>query len=312
MLVPADPRIAALVARLRAEQEAGAPRAALDVALSEVRQRMSVDLSSARARAGFARGHLLDVSLFVPGGRGPADEPACRLLVERVLGSGVFQSWVGEVRSAATPRGVLKVLDNKSDERSFPVAELAAAVDAAVRGLHEGLPERPWHERPGEPECVIFELEVEPAADFGAQDDVALVSTCLPEMLHCFLRGAPFSSVRFSKHGELFCYVKYRTDASDLGQAVERRDSIEHVLDAALLEAGAGRVIGRGIGLSYAYLNLALYDLNRAVAVLERLGKAHLPPQSWLLFCDSVLADDWLGLRADSPEPPVTEPKSSY
>ncbi len=313
MIGSADSALASLLAQKSAEREGGSPRHTLQAALARVRQRTAVDLSNARARAGFARGHLLDVAVFVPGGRGPADEPAAREFVELLVGGALFRDWIGEVRCAATPRGVLRVLDNKSDERTFPISELAVAIDAAVRGLHEGLPELPWHAVTTEPESVIFELEVERAPDYAAQDDVALVSTCLPEMLHCFLRGAPFSSVRFSRHGELFCYVKYESLTRDLARAVAERDGVERDLDRALIEARAGRVIGRGIGLAYAYLDLALSNASRAWPLLEQIGGERLPARSWLLFCDSDLEDAWLGLRSDSPEPPaVTEPKSSY
>ncbi len=42
---------------------------------------------------------------------------------------------------------------------------------------------------------------------------------------------------------------------------MEARDDLERELDRALIEAECGRVIGRGIGLAYAYLELALTDV---------------------------------------------------
>ncbi|HEV8246787.1 MAG TPA: hypothetical protein VGP93_13510 [Polyangiaceae bacterium] len=299
-----DPQVERLCARLEALAKDRGPRLDLDAAVSQVRSRLGVDLRNARARAGFARGHLLDVALFVPGGRGPADEPAARQLVELLLGPATFRDWIGEIRCAATPRGILRVLDNQSDERTFPLAELCPAVDAAIRGLYEGLPEKPWYWERSEPDSVVFELEVEPALAYAAQDDVALVSTCLPEMLHCFLRGTPFASLRFSRHGELFAYLKYESARADLASAVERRDAIEQRLNQALLDARAGRVIGRGIGLAYAYLDLAISDVRASIAIAKELADEHLPEQSWLLFCDSELGDEWVGLKANTQSPP--------
>src|SRR5688572_23765802 len=40
------------------------PRLGLEQALADVRSRTGVDLAAANTRAGFSRGHLLDVSLF--------------------------------------------------------------------------------------------------------------------------------------------------------------------------------------------------------------------------------------------------------
>jgi hypothetical protein len=298
------------VLALRPERHAASfaalqPRLGLQQALAEVAARTGVDLARATARAGFSRGHLLDVSVFVPGGRGAADEPAARQLVRALLGEDVFRDWIGDVRAAPVPRGLLRVLDNQSDERSFPLGELVSAVDAAVRGLHEGLPAEPWWAAAGEREYVVFELEVEPADEYPAQDDAALVSTCAPEMLHCFLRGASFASARFSRHGELFAYVKYRNGGDDLARAVEMRDALEQELDAALAGARAGRVVGRGIGLSFAYLNLALGDIDVALPLLRSFAD-RLPREAWLLFCDSHLGDEWVGLQPGAPRPPGT------
>jgi hypothetical protein len=215
----------------------------------------------------------------------------------------VWRDWIGEVRTAPVPRGLLRVLDNAADERSFPLAELCPAVDAAVRGVHDGLAQEPWWARESEREYIVFELEVEPAEDYPAQDDVALVSTCVPEMLHCFLRAAPFSSLRFSRHGELFGYLKYRAPSRDLATAVEERDVLEHTLDAALAQARAGRIVGRGMGLAYAYLDLAISDLGAAMTLLRGLN-GRLPRESWVLFCDSHLGEEWLAVHADAPPPP--------
>jgi hypothetical protein len=122
-------------------------------------------------------------------------------------------------------------------------------------------------------------------------------------MLHCFLRAAPFASQRFSRHGERFAYIKYRATAEGLERAVEQRDALEVELDGALAAARAGRVVGRGIGLRYAYLDLALSDVGSVMEVL-RARSGRLPRESWLLFCDSHLGEEWIGVHATAPPPP--------
>lgn len=285
----------------------GRPKLPFELAVAEVKKKTGLDLTHARARAGFARGHLLDVALFVPGGKGKAEEDeAAELLVDFLLGEQERRTFIGEVRTAPAPRGgSLRVYDPRFDARTLPIVKLPATVSAAVRGLHSGLPEVPWWANRNELEYVLFELEAEPADDYSAQDDVAFASTCLPEMLHCFLRGASFSSARFSRHGETFAYLKYHTGGAALSRAVEQRDELEQGLDRALVEAECGRVIGRGIGLVYAYLELALVDVQRSAEILREHGaRAGLGPKSWLLFCDSRLAEEWIGVHPEAPEPP--------
>ncbi len=64
-------------------------------------------------------------------------------------------------------------------------------------------------------------------------------------------------------------------------------------------------MIGRGIGLAYAYLELALADVKRAAEVVRAVGASRkLGRKSWLLFCDSHLADEWIGVHPDALEPP--------
>jgi hypothetical protein len=285
----------------------GRPRLPFERAVAEVKRRTGIDLSRARARAGFARGHLVDVAVFVPGGKGrPEEAEAANQVVDFLLGEEQRRDFVGEIRTAPAPKGgALKVLDQRSESRSFPLGELPATVFAAVRGLYSGLPEQPWWASTSEPAYVMFELETEPSDDYAAQDDVAFASTCLPEMLHCFLRGASFSSARFSRHGEIFAYLKYHSGGGELPRAVEARDDLERELDRALIEAECGRVIGRGIGLAYAYLELALTDVRRSAEIVRAVGADRgLGPKSWLLFCDSHLADEWIGVHPDAPEPP--------
>jgi hypothetical protein len=303
----ADRVTAAAPSALTGLVSSGRPRLPFERAIGEVKRRTGVDLTRARARAGFARGHLVDVAVFVPGGRGkPEETEAANQVVDFLLGEEQRRDFVGEIRTAPAPKGgALKVLDQRTDSRTFPLEELPEAVFAAVRGLYSGLPEVPWWATKSEPEYVMFELETEPAEDYTAQDDVAFASTCLPEMLHCFLRGASFSSARFSRHGETFAYLKYHAGGAAPARVVEARDELEQVLDRALVDAECGRVIGRGIGLVYAYLELALHDVTRSAEVVREIGaRRDLGPRSWLLFCDSHLADEWIGVRPDAPEPP--------
>ncbi|HEX6766299.1 MAG TPA: hypothetical protein VF103_12495, partial [Polyangiaceae bacterium] len=60
--------------RARLSPDRGAPPVEVTEALERVRGTNGIDFTSARARAGFSRGHLLDVVVSLPGGAGSDEE----------------------------------------------------------------------------------------------------------------------------------------------------------------------------------------------------------------------------------------------
>jgi hypothetical protein len=281
----------------------------LSDALTRVQRENGVDLSRARARAGFSRGHLIDVVLELPGGRNDASElNAAEQLVSLLLGEARAEDWLGDVSVVAAARGgPLRMVQSAGDaSKFFPLAELAAAFEAAVAGLYAGLPPEPLWQQGGEQRWVLLEMDVERAASFPAQSDVALASTFLPEMLKCFLSGAPFASARFSRAGELFAYLKTEERVRDPRQALSARRVLEDALDAALVSERAGRVVGSGMGVVYSYVDFGFHALDRALSVVTSVARrVGLPEKSWIQFCDTPLADTWVPVHADAPPPPA-------
>lgn len=276
------------------------------VALARVEQRHSLDLSRARARCGFSRGHLLDVVVYVPGGHGNAEEQAAAEdLVELSIGEESFERWVGTVSATPTVRGgPLTVLNaNPEAQSAFPVQALPAAIAAAIAGLKQGLStESPALQSAGE-EWVLFELTPEPAEDYTAQDDLVLASTRLPELKKTFLRGERVFSGRFSGSGELFTYLKYESSAPSAEARLAERAAIEDELGRALRPAQCA-LFGVGLGLRYVYLDLALKDADCVEALILPVLRARgVARRAWLLFCDSELEREWVGVYPDSPEP---------
>ncbi|HEY3500401.1 MAG TPA: hypothetical protein VGK73_37170 [Polyangiaceae bacterium] len=277
-------------------------------ALAELAAGTGFDFGRARARAGFARGHLLDVVIELPGGRGGRHEQrAAESLCELLLGEARSDDWLGKVSLVPAPReGPLKVVQARpSSENFFPIAELLPAFDAAIAGLHAGLPGEPLWAVGGEQRWVLLELDVEALPAYPGQSDVALASTFLPEMLRCFLSGASFASARFSARAELFGYLKSRRREGDLRRAVAERRVLEDALDSALVSERAGRVVGSGMGVVYSYVDFAFDALDRAVDVIRAVaGRVGLPAESWISFCDTPLAEDWIALAPGGPAPP--------
>lgn len=279
----------------------------LSAALADVARAHRIDLSRATVRAGFSRGHLLEITLHVPGGDGTkTTQIAAESLVRLLLGDRVFETWVGAVHAAAAPRGgSLRVLDVNAPARALPLSELCATVAAAVLGVQRGLPEQSWVERSSSAavsasmEWTMLEVEPLPDASGVDKDDLLLASTCMPELLRCYLSGSPCSSRRFSRHGERFVFLSYADAEPSAQQRVARRSQIEAALVDRLL--GVAAVTGVGLGLGTTYVDLALCNLETGLGrLLAELRCLELPPRSFVQFFDSELSEEWLSISQDS------------
>ena len=289
----------------------------LELALAQVRTSHQVELERASLRAGFGRGHLLELTLGVPGGTGGENtQNAAENLVRAVLGDRVFETWVGAVHVTAAPRGgPLRVLDARAPRSSLHLRELFDTVAAATCGVLRGLPAA---FAVGEPRRSTASdttssqvadaaredwtlLEVEPVADAGGvrKDDLVLASTCTPELLRCYLDGSPCASRRFSRSGEQFVFVSYVDDERTMRHRVARRTAIETALAECV--AGCGAVTGVGFGVKTTYVDLALRHLETGLPrLVSKLRDVGAPLNTFIQFFDSELADEWLSIWPDS------------
>lgn len=285
------------------------PAANLDQALEVVRDETGVNLGHARARVGVGRGHLLQIVLACDGVRGDADDlgkDAAERLVELLLGDAVLEDWVDSVRAMSAPRpSPLRIVGQEQAALPLTLSELVSAVQRAQEAIIANLP-APCHRFCDRAEWVLFEVSELAGEETPAElphPDLQVASTMCPEMLKCFLSGSPFSSLRFSRHGERFCYLQMELEGAPQ-ERIEQRIRAEEVLDRLLVPGGLGCVVGSGIGSRYAYVHLALAQLEAAVGVIrKRLRREQLPRRTWLLFCDSCWQNEWVGLYDDTPAP---------
>jgi hypothetical protein len=223
---------------------------------------------------------------------------------ETLLGEEVLDRWVGEI----------EVSSNADDAASPPIdlCELPAAVDRLIQQIQDSLPNRPWHDLDTEnARWTSFEINREQAGEYPEQSDLYVGITALPDMFSNALSGVPFDSVRFSRFGEQFCYLKIDgTDESEQREFNDRAE-IEDALDEQLRPARLGSVVGGGTGCQYSYIELALTDVDQAWPVIRSILKGgRLTARTWLLFHDSDLQSQWLGLYDHTPPPPMWPPES--
>jgi hypothetical protein len=264
------------------------------------------DFARASARVGVTRGHLLDIVIRAPAAGSAGARDAAEALVWRLLGEQVAEDWIASVHAVPAPRGgPLKILSSESDPPGVPLIELASTVAAAVRGIHAGLPDAPLWVRHEEREWTLFELTPEPAEDWPEEDDLVMAATCVPELLKCHLEKAPFSSVRFSRHGEQCFHLKFRGEGTPDARLATRLD-LEDRLDRALIAERAGCVVGGGLGVRYTYVHLMLHDVGRALGVVQQVARArNLPVESWVQPFEGDWADEWVEIWPGAPAPPM-------
>jgi hypothetical protein len=219
------------------------------------------------------------------------------LMVEYLLGEEIFDKWVGTI----TIKNYLP-----EDESHVPIYQICDWVKKEIATVKCTLPDKCFYERSDEREWTLYELEPDEKEEYPCQEDMVLGKTvCEPlwENIRC---KCLFSSERFSKSGEIFCYIKIHQNGALHKETSEIKSQIEDALDNALIPAKLGCIIGGGNGLQYTYIDIALGDLEKSVVVIKDvLQKKNITRKSWILFFDSELQAEWIGIWDDSPAPPM-------
>jgi hypothetical protein len=230
----------------------------------------------------------------------PGDEEGnaarCFYAAESLVGEELLDKWVGAIEPVArAPKG-----------HRVPPERLHETVEAVVAATRDQMPAEPMWQRVIADEVTSFQLEPERADEYPGRADLIVASSRLPEPWLHFHHGRIFYSERFSRCGEIFCYLKLDASGWPSKERVERRARIEDPLDEALTAAGVGTVIGGGSGIMYSYIDLLLGDVERALPVIRSVGRRlKAPLRSWLLFWDSEWRDEWLPVWDEAPPPPM-------
>jgi len=89
------------------------------------------------------------------------------------------------------------------------------------------------------------------------------------------------------------------------GSTFEDRSEIQKAMGKVLMPKKLGAVTGGGTGLRYSYVDVALEDVTRGIAAIRQvLSKGKIPKRSWIALRDATLANEWVGVYSDAPEPP--------
>jgi hypothetical protein len=262
--------------------------------------RAAYEIDDFLVRASIGDRRLIDLCYYSPRFESDEDEAAFNaafVASETLLGERCLDRWIGAIEISPT-------VGRDVPRHAIKLDRLKETVDAAVESIRDQLPPTPhfgWAEGAS---WSMWQLKPEPADDFPGQADLFVGKSPNPAMWIAAHSGGPFYSERFSRCGETFCYLKVdRAEGLD-GSTFADKGDIEDAVDEALVSRGLGCQVG-GMGLRYAYVDLALTDVPAAIAAIrERMQAGGLPRRSWVLFFDADLAGEWVGVYDDSPVPP--------
>ena len=213
---------------------------------------------------------------------------------ETLLGEEILDRWIGAIEVAP--------LDYGSQEPQG-VRDMKNCVDDLIESVRSSLPDVPYFRLAENLTWTARQLTPEEAEDYPHQADMFVGVSMIDPMWQNAHQNQSFDSVRFSRHGEIFCYVKI--DGLEGSQFADKGEVINAV-DDALTKAEAGCYVGGGTGLRYAYLDLALTDIERGVEIVRRiLHHGEICRRSWILFFDTDLQSEWFGIWDDTPAPPM-------
>jgi hypothetical protein len=274
----------------------------LESTKATVEGRAAYDIDDFLVRVSVSDKRLIDLCYYSPRIEGAEDEAvfnAAFVATETLLGEHCLDRWVGAIEIGPM---------DEAPRHAIRLDRLKETVDAAVESIRDQLPPTPHFEWAEGAKWTMWQLKPEPADDFPGQADQFVGKSPNPAMWIAAHSGGPFYSERFTRCGETFCYLKVDgAEGLDDSEFADKGD-IEDAVDEALMSRGLGCQIGGGMGLRYAYIDMALTDVPAAIAaVRERMQAGGLARRSWILFFDADLAGEWVGIYDDSPASPGLE-----
>ena len=267
--------------------------------------RVGGDITGSSFSAALGRDNTVDLTFHPAHSRADPKKSLHQAFIaaETLLGEEVLDKWIGVIDVATSPaRGFLRsFFSGPPPTTGRALSEIRDTITALINTITDQLPNRPLH-KILDPEklCHTFENPkhyTDP--DCPPRLDLIAGLTALPDVsLSSHKRGAFFSE-RFSRCGELFCYIRIPIPFSQFN--VRDRMRIHEPLDKELRKAGLGCAFGGGTGRHYSYIDLALTDITAALPLIRTIcQQAVIPENSRLLFFDAHLRDEWLAI---SPPP---------
>ena len=241
--------------------------------------------------------HLIDLHYY---SKSPSASHDAFVVTEVLLGEHTLNTWAGSITASRPKRVFARGMDE-----AVPVSDLAKAFEGARRRVLGSMSADPHHTWVPTIERIILKLQPGRTDGHAGSDDLVLANAVEPDLWNASHRSARFASERFSRQGETFAYVKIEMGEGSSAFDLDDRHALEDALDVVLVAAELGCVVGAGAGLEHAYIDLCFTDVEAGLGATRiALHAAQVPDRSWILFCDRVWVDEWIGVYEHTPIPP--------
>lgn len=225
-----------------------------------------------------------------------------------LLGERADQDWLGDTHGRPTARESLrKWLARRPEPRHDRwLSEFREQAIGIIEGCEADRPARPFVETPmNVDETVTFRLRPTPGEP-GRRGDAMLWQSRYRAFTAARLAGVRIAGLRFSRFDEVFCGLRIkRTGASPFAEVADIA-SFAARIEERLMRAKAGGITGRASGVDNVYVDLALVDLDGAIAALRvGLVEEGVTGPAWLLFDEAGLEDRYHPMTARTPPTPM-------
>ena len=268
-----------------------APFDANTIALIEGRAGLAFPLTGARPEAGTH--NRID---FVGEGRGDPGVLGdfAALAFSILFGEAIERDWLGKARGK--PRSALSGLFTKRPDPDTWMPEFEASTQELLDDLMSAVPSTPLSSgSPRDAEVSLFNLTPRSETELGA--DFITYATTRPDLANAMFGGARISMPRYSAFDESLCGIAIARTGDQNFDQVEERGALALDLHDKLGDIGG--LVGEGHGLAHVYIDFAVTDIPRAIAIAETcLSRAGITGPAWVRFHEAGLEDRTLPLLA--------------
>lgn len=187
------------------------------------------------------------------------------LQLDEALGEIGTQNWIGEI----------EINDQKLAD-AIPLKELAAFVEKTKM-------EHDWKKGDLGDSWTLYELK---AMDYSfPRSDIVIGTTCVMKLIDEYLEVEGDLEDPLKQTGADYVYVAFDAGILPRGQETAVRGKVEDALVAALSAKASGQHIGGGLGSSFAYIDLLLFDGSESLGIVKRvLQESNLPKGTLIDF----------------------------
>jgi len=247
----------------------------------ELKSRYKSEITTYSAKCKLNDFNQIDVEIASPSFNSASKEENEQMalqLCQLVLGEENTFKWLGAI-------------DCKKEETKSPCKvasdQFAKDFNAIKSQAIARLPSKPYFALDPKTRWNIFYSKDEKEQPAGAFLDIASMKT------------NSFYSERFSKNGEKFC-ILYSVKSESISDA--EFQNLANKFNAPLVEnkAGATLALAENDKTSHS-LFFCLKDLPKAIELIKKVAKENnLSHESWIIFRDADMANEWVGIYKDS------------